>query len=380
MIRGPVIALFLLAAVAGLLVWLFLENFEKREREVYVGYRGEARTNDLLAAERFLEAMGLETTHLGSATRLDEVEPSGNVAILGRRGASRATDGTARLLGWVERGGHLILAARHEVPRESGSTEGVVQARDALLEALGLAAETGFLSDEQAGETGAAALDLPDGEGFVEVDFDPQWRLRSHGAQPALVLAGEHGAHLVRISHGSGTVTVLSDLDFATNGAIARADHAEFLWRLHRTRGEMPRKAWIITPSGIASYWTRLWERGWMLASSLALMLVAWIAMAAPRFGPLVPLPTPGRRHLMEHIGASGRYYWRSGQGRRLLEASEQALLHEAGHRRAAVCTHLRAALGTREDAGPAIPPGAETRKSEFTRAVRAMESTKRHL
>lgn len=380
MIRGPILVFVLLVAVAGILTWLFLENFEKREEAVYVGYQGEARSNDLLAAERFLQTMGLDVGRLGSTGRLGEIDPAGSVLILGRRGASDTPEGVARLLGWVEAGGHLVVAARRRAPEAQKDGDGPVAIPDGLLDALDIQAVTGFLSAEQIAEASIPALELPDGEGFVEVDFDPDRRLETQDTDGALVLAGEYGAHLIRRTRGEGKVTVLSDMAFATNGGIGSSDHAEFFWRLLRADGEPPRRVWFVVSRGMAAFWLRLWERSWMLVASLALLLAAWIASAAPRFGPLVPAPTPGRRRLMEHVEASGRYYWRSGDGNRLLAAVEHALLREANRRREVVCARLHAALGSRRGEVSPFLPEAGSERSAFTRTVRAMETIRRHL
>ncbi|MEA3412643.1 MAG: DUF4350 domain-containing protein [Pseudomonadota bacterium] len=380
MIRGPVIVFALLVALAGGLTWLFFNTFERREEDVNVGYRGEARSNELLAAERFLGAMALEVDRLGSAGRLGETLPAESVVVMVRRRASDSPQGVARRLDWIEAGGHLVVAARHHIPPGWEEVEGPVAVPDDLLDALGIEVVTGFLSEEQAAEATVPAVELADGDGFVEVDFDPAWRLQVTDAADAVTHAGEFGIHVVRSPRGEGKVTVLSDMDFATNEAIGRADHAEFLWRLLRTETEPPRRIWFMAPENMAAFWVRLWHRSWMLIASLALLLVAWIASAAPRFGPLVPTPVPGRRSLIEHVDASGRYYWRSGGGDRLLGAVETALLREAGHRRKAVCARLNAALGSRHDESSPFPSDAGSREAPFTNAVNAMETIRRHL
>ena len=57
--RAGIVSVLVVAAVAGLGSWYFATH-EKIEEEVWVGYRGEARYNPFLAAERLLAGLGIE--------------------------------------------------------------------------------------------------------------------------------------------------------------------------------------------------------------------------------------------------------------------------------------------------------------------------------
>ena len=46
-----------------------------------------------------------------------------------------------------------------------------------------------------------------------------------------------------------------------------------------------------------------------------------------PRFGPVAPDAPPGRRRLLDHLRASGRYYWTQGLRSRLVVAARDAAL-----------------------------------------------------
>jgi hypothetical protein len=46
-----------------------------------------------------------------------------------------------------------------------------------------------------------------------------------------------------------------------------------------------------------------------------------------PRFGPVAPDAPPGRRRLLDHLRASGRYYWTKGLRSRLVVAARDAAL-----------------------------------------------------
>ena len=57
------------------------------------------------------------------------------------------------------------------------------------------------------------------------------------------------------------------------------------------------------------------------------LLLALWIWSIVPRFGPVAPDAPPGRRRLLDHLRASGRYYWTKGLRSRLVVAARDAAL-----------------------------------------------------
>lgn len=60
--RARILGLALLGvAILGVFGWFVARNLESREERVWVGYHGEARTDDFLAASRLLNKLGRET-------------------------------------------------------------------------------------------------------------------------------------------------------------------------------------------------------------------------------------------------------------------------------------------------------------------------------
>jgi hypothetical protein len=56
-------------------------------------------------------------------------------------------------------------------------------------------------------------------------------------------------------------------------------------------------------------------------------LLALWLWSIIPRFGPVAPDQPPARRRLLDHLRASGRYFWVKGLRSRLVVAARDAAL-----------------------------------------------------
>jgi hypothetical protein len=75
------------------------------------------------------------------------------------------------------------------------------------------------------------------------------------------------------------------------------------------------------------SLWNFLKENAAPALAASAVLLALWVWSIAPRFGPVAPDLPPGRRRLLDHLRASGRYYWARGLRSRLVVAARDAAL-----------------------------------------------------
>ena len=307
--RLAVYAVLALVVVGA--AWLFM-TFERAPVTEHVPPSGEARLREFLAAERFAERMGLRTGELRSVPELEKLAPG--VLLLPNRRQALDAPHIARLLGWVQAGGHLIAEA--EFP-------GVA---DPLLDTL--------------------RVKRPDGKP-------------------------------VSFARGKGVITVASSLNFARNSGIGREGSAELLWQLLQLT-PAPQLQVYFRPQ-------RLSLAGFLLQHALAaviaaaLLLALWLWRIAPRFGPVAPDAPPSRRRLLDHLRASGRYYWSQGLRARLVLAARDAALRRiaraqpdfpaaaAGEKQA----RLAALVGIRaEEAAQFITAGGAMRGAEFIRTV----------
>lgn len=288
---------------------------ETEEIEIEIGFRGEARSNAFLAAERALDAWGREARSLGSFEVPDE-----DVAfvLVGADALAVESPETAATRAWVADGGHLVLtlfgAARPDFPmyRELGA--------HALLEPLGVApSELPATRDDSL----AAAYDDWDvgygrapGRGLLG-------GITAEFANTGLVelddqLAIEPDARLRRTASGdlfgvsfpieAGRMTVLASGSFASNHGLGRRDNPDLLHELVEL--SRPGEVRFVAASD-QTLISLLWERAAHFVVGGIALIVAWLWRATRRFGP--PVVPPGReRHAFgDHVVAAGRFLWR---------------------------------------------------------------------
>ena len=284
-------------AVLGV-VW-FLQTYERVPGKAYVPASGEARLRDFLAAERFAERMGLPARELRSLADLDALPRAGVLVVPHGR---QAIDGPriARLLAWVQAGGHLVAEAE------------LLGVDDPLLASLGVAREA------RAPVVKPLAVEI--GDRRLSVSFRGRMALRTQ-ATPRR----EVGDQLVSFARGKGIVTVATTLDFARNGLIGANDNAEFLWTVLRLAPATSLEVFF-RPERL-SLWGFLTQHAAPALVAAFLLLAMWLWRIAPRFGPVPADPPPARRRLLDHLRASGRYLWSQGLRGRLAVAARDAAL-----------------------------------------------------
>jgi len=137
------------------------------------------------------------------------------------------------------------------------------------------------------------------------------------------------GDRLVSYPVGKGQVTVASTLSFARNSFIGDNDHAEFLWALLQITPAQELQVYV-RPERLSL--TRfLVKHALPTLVAGAALLVLWLWRIAPRFGPVTPDAPPARRRLLDHLRASGRYFWAQGLRARLVLAARDAALRAVG-------------------------------------------------
>jgi hypothetical protein len=198
---------------------------------------------------------------------------------------------------WVEDGGHLIVEAE------------LLGVSDPLLELLGVERTTG------AAPSKPVPIELPDGRRLAVSIFGAM-TLQGVGAKPA---------RYVSFAHGEGTVSALTGLQFARNPAIGNDDNAAFLW--HLVSLTQPVELQVYLRPERLSLWAFLTRYAAPVLVAAAALLALWLWRVAPRFGPVRPDAPPARRRLLDHLRASGRFFWTQGlRGPLVLAARDAAL------------------------------------------------------
>jgi hypothetical protein len=312
---------------------LLAANLEWGEKQVWVGWQGEARTNPYLAAQRFLNRSGwpAEGSHGLPMRVLTGAEQA--IVILPTRSRRLSPGQVAALRAFIERGGLLLAAG-------AGTEDPVIaETQDLLLAAFGarLVASNWWeqLQDKsplekQAFQDAHHTLAVKVGEDpapICRVRFALGSRLEDRSGFAEAAIGDDTGLKLLVYRRGQGRAVFCTDLDWLQNATIGDHDHAAFLEALAGLAGSDPRKVVIVIRDAAPSLWAWLTARaaGALAAFAALLILALWWAM--PRFGPLLPEPPEARRSLLEHLAACGRYQWRLRDGQSLLLAARKAAL-----------------------------------------------------
>lgn len=312
-------------ATAGLLAWALWGKLEWSERDVWVGYSGEARVNDFLASQRLLERMGQHASSIRGLPTGRRRPARTDVLLLPRR-QTRLSHGQAEaLLDWVKTGGLLITEGLIAESREAAETQ------DPLFQALGARLVAHHTPDTTPEDT--KGFDEAYRNVLVEID-GRTYRVRLGAWQELLDLSGkatgsarnDSGIKLLQYDLGQGRVILCTDLSCLANGNLAEEDHAGFLSALVLDWSP-DNRAWIVTREEPPSLWNWLGENAWRVLTALAFLVGASLWAAASRFGPLIPDPPEGRRSLLEHLVACGRFQWAQRKGISLLQATREATL-----------------------------------------------------
>jgi hypothetical protein len=306
--RNRILVIGGLGLLAALGVLWFLSNYERVPYKERVGPSNEVRLRQFLAAERFAARMGVPASEIRSLPQLDSLTPGGALLMPARRQALEPRR-LGQILAWVDRGGHLIVEAEFA---------GV---SDPLLELLAVRR-----SNIEGASDKPLLIDVGDGRRLA-VSLPTRMGLQPQQAGAVLLRAGPADApQLVSYRRGSGFVTVATSLQFARNRLIGENDHAEFLWQLLNLNRATPTLQVYHRPERLSLNGFLREHAPEALGACLALLLL-WLWRIAPRFGPVAPDAPPARRRLLDHLRASGRYYWAKGLRAALVVATRDAAL-----------------------------------------------------
>lgn len=293
---------------AGSLAWMLFGSMRRVETTISIPPSAQARSNDTLAAKRFLDEMGMPAE---CVRNLHEMPPTEHVLIHAVERRITTAERTDKLMEWVRDGGFLIIAAYLYGGTATGDS-----ANDPLLDELGI----NVFPVEVDGAPWTSTQQF-DGGDLLEVEF-----VTSHG----ISLVGEEDDNFV-ISReiGQGNVLFIQDLNFLTNDHLGEYDHARFLWHLVHFHGKRAGVTFVYSES-YDTIWSLLLRYG----SATLVAVLAWIAVWAlrrsTRFGPMSPPRLPVRRSLMEHVDGAGHFLWNRRSHDTLVDAVRASILQRA--------------------------------------------------
>ncbi len=312
----PVIVWLILALAVTIGTAWFFANFERVTETVNGGYRGEARRNPFLAAERMYTRLGATAREVRSLSQLSRLPPGGVLLVAARRAALGPVELDA-LLAWTDAGGRLIVEAERP------------PLRDALLERLHVGRKRDRPSPRRAqppaSADAATRVAVPGRSAPLGALLLEPFKLTLPAAGVAWHAENATGSQLAALRRGAGMAIVATSLDFMRNPLIGQLDHAELAWSL--AGGGAAKNILVLQRLQQPSLLEWLRANAWQALVGVALLVALWLWRIVPRFGPTAPDPPPGRRRLLDHLRAAGRFHWQQGDRAALLGAAREACL-----------------------------------------------------
>lgn len=317
------LAVFLVSVV----VWWFFDTFEYKVQVKDMGFSAAARRDPFLAAQHFLKKFGMQVKSTPSMLEMKKLPQTRDVLFIPTGRYDLSLQKNQELLGWVRRGGHLIVRAR----RTAGNTVG----DDDLFNVLGVQVyHKTHKNPFQKDKATVIKVHVNAKIGDKQVTFDSDYWMKSMGKrQPSWRVDGQRGSHVLEYHLGDGYVSLLSDLGFMENAHIAEHDNAAFLYTLVHMRNDNHR-IWIVQNDNMPSLMSIIRHKSPATLVTLAILLLFWLWYTTRRFGPLQKPASSHRRSLREHIAASGLYQWRNHNRTSLFMDVKAALLEQIAQTR----------------------------------------------
>ncbi len=306
---------------------LALAGCDYKEVTREVGYKGKARIDPWLAAERFAEyyADDVRALVVWSSPTTDDAVWFVPASILGNESYIRQVER------WVKRGGHLVLLVEYSDPARNDWTlsESSTEPPKPMLDLVERAGITVNLSSDGGRVTSKV---IRFGGERYEVDAD---------SRAAVSVGDEKPGVMASLPYARGRLTVLTDSRIFRNRWLDEADHAALLVALIEAADDSGAVVFL-RGSGL-SLMTMLGDHLWPLLLGLAVLTLLWLWKNLTRFGPLeAESGTSELRGFDHHLEALGDFQWRLDHANGLL-APLRAKVVDRGQ-------HLSQRTGRRDD------------------------------
>ena len=289
-------------------------QYEKVEHEI--GYKGKARVNPWLAAERFCTRYGHDAKSMVSWKSPDFED----MVWFAPASALTNESFTRPMERWTREGGHLVILVEHASPvaNDWKGGDGEVRLEPALFSML---EKVGITLTKEGGVTKPV-----DRVEFLEESYE----VKMDSSATVRVDGGEEG-FFATAPVGQGRMTVVTDARIFRNRWIGEKDHAALLLAL-ADGSEFEGGVVFLRGSGL-SLWGMLGHYLWPLLIGFSVFLVLWLWKNLSRFGPVetaaVASPLRGYDH---HLEALGDFQWRLDKGHALLKPLRDQII-EVGQR-----------------------------------------------
>ena len=285
-----------------LLMALALTACDTTEVKREIGYKGKARINPWLAAERFAAHDGGAVRSLAAWT-----PPEFEDAVWFVPASILTNESFTRQLGsWVGEGGHLVLLVEHANSESNDWSRPPAEAE--LSPALvGMLDDSGISLEVREKPLTATTIEF-EGKSY-EVDAQSDTSVSMADGKPGVFAS---------VESGDGRISVLTDARLFRNRWIGEEEHAALLDALIQVT-EYDGDIAFLRGSGL-SLWGLLGDHLWPLLLGLAVLTVLWLWKNFTRFGPLEAADgTSTLRGYEHHLEALGDFQWRLDRAAALL-------------------------------------------------------------
>lgn len=319
--------LLIAGLLAALAVYLYQQATPYQE-VIDHGPSPEARANPYLAAEHFLRQQGLTVTHANSLDILPYLEPhQQSLLLLGDR-ANMTPRQADQLLNWTRAGGRLLFVAEALWDEKTGKSGDLLLDRVQLHQSMSKDLGNPPPGAEADPYPNLTKLYLEDEDAPAYASFDPQFHLEDPKNLAQSWANSALATHMMQLSYGLGSITVVTDAELWKNPNIDQYDNAWLLWYLYSDTGVT--LLFNIDHDNLPTLLLRYFPQALV---ALIALIGLWIWHAGLRQGP-VQAPAPkARRQLQEHLRASAHFMLRRSGQQSLLQTLQQDVLRRARHR-----------------------------------------------
>ncbi|MDO7899309.1 DUF4350 domain-containing protein [Pseudomonas citrulli] len=325
--RAAWLVVALVAALLGALVIYLSAKAVPYQETVDHGPSPEAQANPYLAAERFLRQQGIQVAHANDLDILPSLEPRRNSLLLLGERSNMTPRQVEQLLNWTRAGGRLLFVAEALWDDSTGSSGDLLLDRVRLRQSLSkdLKETPPELVKDRYPEL--TKLYLEDEEAPAYVDFDTDFHLEDPHNLAQSWANSAQSTHLMQLTYGLGSITVLTDAEVWKNDRIDQYDNAWLLWYLTADTDVT-----LLFNTDHDSLLTLLLRYFPQALVALLALVVLWFWRSAVRLGPIQPPASKARRQLQEHLQASAGFHLRHNGRQYLLHALQQDIVRRARH------------------------------------------------
>ncbi|RTZ98144.1 MAG: hypothetical protein DSY90_05025 [Deltaproteobacteria bacterium] len=360
-----------LAAVLATM-WFF-NNYERKPLEINTGQSPAAMKNPLLAATRFLQALGMTAESHRGRDLLVNLPPVGDAILVYRQGGALSPTEMNHLYKWMVDGGHLVIQPKRVYDHDSDQPEEGDIARfagvrlryrkeksdcgcpqnskkadsdgsgsaepddDTVPDARARDNQDESVQDIRQGsqgkptgaekETGHETVSVVIDGTRLTVDFPNDRYLEKGPREPVFRIDSQEneGAYLLQYQIGRGKMTVLTSCRIFNNYNIDAAGHGWLLAWLAGTHS----RTWLLYSNNMDGIFSFLFRHMPAFLFSLCGWVIFFIWAHQYRIGSVREPKKTTRRHILAHIDGLGRFNWHIDKAASLIGRIREPVLHD---------------------------------------------------